>query len=294
MSWFIGTGLGDRRSGWILSLFRGGGSPAQLVGDAAYQEGFCRSHRRHRRSAISGEETSIGGKIMTRPGVLLDRDGTIIVDSGYVGSVDRVQFIDGAIEAIAALNRAGLPVVVVSNQAGVARGHYGIEDVQQVHKHMIAELARHGAPVDMWLFCPYHPEGIVEAFARASSTASPARAWRWLRRRPSTSTSARPGWSGTAPSTSAWPGRSAPGRCASAASRSLADPDVASFPDLAAAVKLILHRDEAGSSAAISDRPSRRASSTTRVSSAPPTPPSSTERCSSVDLARIAARRRGL
>jgi D-sedoheptulose 7-phosphate isomerase/D-glycero-D-manno-heptose 1,7-bisphosphate phosphatase len=96
--------------------------------------------------------------------VLLDRDGTIIHDSGYVGSVDRVQFIDNAIEAIeaiAALNRAGLPVVVVTNQAGVARGLCGVEDVELVHKHMAAELARRGAHVDMWLFCPYHPDGSV-------------------------------------------------------------------------------------------------------------------------------------
>ncbi len=62
---------------------------------------------------------------------------------------------------------------MVTNQAGVARGHYGIEDVQQVHKHMIAELARHGAHVDLWLFCPYHPDGIVEAFARASADRKP-------------------------------------------------------------------------------------------------------------------------
>jgi D-sedoheptulose 7-phosphate isomerase/D-glycero-D-manno-heptose 1,7-bisphosphate phosphatase len=64
---------------------------------------------------------------------LLDRDGTIIADTGYIGSVDRVEFLDGAIEAIAALNRASLPVAVVSNQAGVARGYFGIEDVHQVH-----------------------------------------------------------------------------------------------------------------------------------------------------------------
>jgi histidinol-phosphate phosphatase family protein len=108
-----------------------------------------------------------------KQGVILDRDGTIIVDSGHVGSVERVQFIDGAIEAIAALNRAGLPVAVVTNQAGVARGLYGIEDVQQVHKHMIAELARGGAHVDNWLFCPYHPEGSVEAFARFSADRKP-------------------------------------------------------------------------------------------------------------------------
>jgi histidinol-phosphate phosphatase family protein len=112
-------------------------------------------------------------KLGGRQGVLLDRDGTVIVDSGHVGSVERVQFIDGAIEAIAALNRAGLPVAVVTNQAGVARGLYDIEDVQQVHKHMSAELARCGARVDRWLFCPYHPEGSVEAFARFSADRKP-------------------------------------------------------------------------------------------------------------------------
>jgi histidinol phosphatase-like enzyme len=51
--------------------------------------------------------------------------------------------------------------------------------VQQVHKHMIAELARGGAHVDEWLFCPYHPEGTVEAFARFSADRKPAPAWRW-------------------------------------------------------------------------------------------------------------------
>ena len=118
-------------------------------------------------------------KLGGRQGVLLDRDGTIIVDSGYVGSVERVQFLEGAIEAIAALNRAGLPVAVITNQAGVARGLYDIEDVQQVHKHMIAELARGGAHVDQWLFCPYHPEGTVEAFARFSADRKPAPGMAW-------------------------------------------------------------------------------------------------------------------
>src|SRR5215212_1632864 len=113
--------------------------------------------------------TKLGG----RPGVLLDRDGTIIFDRGYVGSVERVEFIDGAIEAIAALNRAGIPVAVITNQSGVARGLYGIDDVQQVHKHMDAELAREGAHVDEWLFCPYHPDGGIEAFARFSADRKP-------------------------------------------------------------------------------------------------------------------------
>lgn len=110
---------------------------------------------------------------MTRPGVLLDRDGTIIADTGYVGSVDRVELLVGAAEAIAELNAAGLPVAVVSNQAGVARGYYGIEQVHEVHKHLTAELERHGAHIDLWLFCPYHPDGVVESYARASADRKP-------------------------------------------------------------------------------------------------------------------------
>jgi histidinol-phosphate phosphatase family protein len=108
-----------------------------------------------------------------RPGILLDRDGTIIVDHGYVGSVDRVEFIDGAAGAIASFNRAGIPVAVVTNQAGVARGLYGLDDVTLVHRHIEEHLAGHGARVDLFLYCPYHPAGIVEAFARTSEDRKP-------------------------------------------------------------------------------------------------------------------------
>jgi D-sedoheptulose 7-phosphate isomerase/D-glycero-D-manno-heptose 1,7-bisphosphate phosphatase len=108
-----------------------------------------------------------------RPGILLDRDGTIIVDHGYVGSVDRVEFIDGAAEAIARFNRAGVPVAVVTNQAGVARGYYGIDDVALVHRYIAGCLAQCGAHVDMFAYCPYHPAGIVEAFTRTSEDRKP-------------------------------------------------------------------------------------------------------------------------
>jgi histidinol-phosphate phosphatase family protein len=103
----------------------------------------------------------------------LDRDGTIIVDHGYVGSVDRVDIIEGAPEAIAQFNRADVPVAVVTNQAGVARGLYGIEDVIQVHQHIEKCLADHGAYVDLFVFCPYHPEGVVEAYSRTSGDRKP-------------------------------------------------------------------------------------------------------------------------
>jgi histidinol-phosphate phosphatase family protein len=108
-----------------------------------------------------------------RPGILLDRDGTIIVDRGYVGSVDRVEFIAGAPGAISMFNRAGIPVAVVTNQAGVARGLYGLDDVAEVHRHIAAHLAEHGARIDLFLYCPYHPDGVVDGFARTSEDRKP-------------------------------------------------------------------------------------------------------------------------
>ena len=108
-----------------------------------------------------------------RSGILLDRDGTIIVDHGYVGSIDRVEFVDGAAEAIAKFNRASIPVAVVTNQAGVARGFYGIDDVTRVHQYIAEHLSEYGAHIDLFLFCPYHPAGIVAAFARTSEDRKP-------------------------------------------------------------------------------------------------------------------------
>lgn len=132
----------------------------------------------------SGSESQLGTMVARRdgpasvahdprPGILLDRDGTIIVDHGYVGSVERVEFIEGAAGAIAKINRARIPVVVVTNQSGVARGFYGIDDVAHVHRHIAEKLAEHGAHIDLFLFCPYHPDGVVEAFARASDDRKP-------------------------------------------------------------------------------------------------------------------------
>jgi len=109
-----------------------------------------------------------------RPGILLDRDGTIIVDHGYVGSVERVEFIEGAADAIAAINRARIPVAVVTNQSGVARGYYGIDDVARVHHHIAERLAEFGAHVDLFVYCPYHPDGVVDAFARSSEDRKPS------------------------------------------------------------------------------------------------------------------------
>ena len=111
---------------------------------------------------------------MGRPGVLLDRDGVIMVDSGYVGHPDRVILIDGAAAAIARFNQANLPVVVVTNQSGVARGYFEITDVERVHRRLADLLAAHGARIDRFYFCPYYVDGTVPQFARHSWDRKPA------------------------------------------------------------------------------------------------------------------------
>jgi histidinol-phosphate phosphatase family protein len=125
-------------------------------------------------AAVAGVRADTARTAGLRPGILLDRDGTIIVDHGYVGSVDRVEFIEGAAEAIAGFNRSRIPVAVVTNQSGVARGLYGLEDVTRVHRCIAARLAERGAHIDLFAYCPYHPAGVVEAFARTSEDRKPA------------------------------------------------------------------------------------------------------------------------
>ena len=188
-----------------------------------------------------GEATLAGSQSRSRPGILLDRDGTIIVDHGYVGSVDRVELIDGVTKAIAQFNRAGIPVAVVTNQAGVARGYYGIDDVALVHRYIAERLSEDGAHIDLFAYCPYHPAGVVEAFTRTSEDRKPrpgmaraAQAALNLDLTASWVVGDRPEDIGLAKAIGASAVYVGPDRCE--------HPDVWPFPSLAAATPFILER----------------------------------------------------
>jgi len=99
-----------------------------------------------------------------KPAVFLDRDGVVIEDSHYLGSPERVRLLPGAAAAIASLNRAGWPVVIVSNQSGVGRGMFSEADVDAVHAHLAELLHGYGAKIDAFHFCPHHPDSEVKAF----------------------------------------------------------------------------------------------------------------------------------
>jgi D-glycero-D-manno-heptose 1,7-bisphosphate phosphatase len=95
---------------------------------------------------------------VARPALFLDRDGTIIADAHYPSEPNQVRLIDGAASAIARANAAHIPVVVVTNQSGIGRGHITEAQYQAVNARMVELFAAAGAHIDATYYCPHWPE----------------------------------------------------------------------------------------------------------------------------------------
>ena len=106
--------------------------------------------------------------------MFLDRDGVIIDEVNYLARVDQVRVIPGAAAAIRRLNDAGIPVVVVTNQAGVARGYFPESQVAVIHDHLSKVLAAEaGAKIDHYDHSPFHPTEGVGGYKRDTDCRKP-------------------------------------------------------------------------------------------------------------------------
>ena len=99
-----------------------------------------------------------------RPALFLDRDGVINADHGYVHLWSEFDAVPGVAETIAAFNAAGWLVFVVTNQAGVAHGYYEEAAIHLLHEQIRDWLARQGAHIDAFYYCPFHPNAAVDAY----------------------------------------------------------------------------------------------------------------------------------
>lgn len=95
---------------------------------------------------------------MARAAIFLDRDGTLIQEVGYLGDPEGVVLLPGVPEALRRLRDAGYALVLVSNQAGVARGLFTEDDVRAVNARLAELLAEHDVALDAWYWCTHHPE----------------------------------------------------------------------------------------------------------------------------------------
>jgi len=111
---------------------------------------------------------------MSRPAVFLDRDGTMIEDNGYLYRIEDVTPFPWMVDAVRALNRAELPIVVVTNQSAIARGMLTEDRLSEIHARIDDLLRNGGASVTAYYYCPHHPEGTVAPFARVCECRKPA------------------------------------------------------------------------------------------------------------------------
>lgn len=113
---------------------------------------------------------------MSRRFALLDRDGTLIVERHYLADPREVELLPGVAAGLRQLRQLGLGLVVITNQSGVGRGYYTLEQVEQVHRRLGQLLAAEGVGLDGIYLCPHTPEtgcecrkprpGLVEKAAR--------------------------------------------------------------------------------------------------------------------------------
>lgn len=110
---------------------------------------------------------------MCRKAIFFDRDGTLNVDKDYLYKIEDFEWLADAPQAIRWANGHGYLVIVITNQSGVARGYFSEDDLHRLHEWMNEDLARFGAHIDAFYYCPHLPNGSVAAYAKECDCRKP-------------------------------------------------------------------------------------------------------------------------
>ncbi|MCX5809847.1 MAG: HAD family hydrolase [Proteobacteria bacterium] len=105
--------------------------------------------------------------------VFIDRDGTINADKGYVFRIEDFELLPGSLEALKLLTRHKIKIYIITNQAGIAKGHYTEEDFHILTNSMINQFQQEGILIEKTLYCPHHPEGIIPEYTRNCNCRKP-------------------------------------------------------------------------------------------------------------------------
>ena len=108
-----------------------------------------------------------------RKAVFLDKDGTLIPDVPYNVNPDLISLEDGVIEGLKLLKQAGYVFIVISNQAGVARGYFRMNELEKVKCKIDLLLNKEGIEIEKYYFCPHHNEGKIAQYAKACECRKP-------------------------------------------------------------------------------------------------------------------------
>jgi D-glycero-D-manno-heptose 1,7-bisphosphate phosphatase len=97
--------------------------------------------------------------------VFLDKDGTLIKNIPYNVNPDLIELSEGAAEGLKLLHKAGFKLIVISNQSGIARGHFIESDLDAVQKKIKELLKKAGLPLSGFYYCPHHPDGVLREYS---------------------------------------------------------------------------------------------------------------------------------
>lgn len=107
-------------------------------------------------SITNSKKESIGKE--KNKAIILDRDGVLIHDIGYVHKVEDFRFIPKAVDALKLLSQKGFKLIIITNQSGIGRGYYTKEDFLKFNNHLINELSKNKIKIEKTYYCPHHPD----------------------------------------------------------------------------------------------------------------------------------------